>query len=183
MNVITLGSVIRAVVATGVMMAWTSAPVFALDDGPAPKPKIDCTKAANKNKPACKPHNGELSDDEIFNGAYWLARDGHYSEALALLGQAQNPNDPRLLSATGFVTRKLGNVDGAFPFYAKALAIKPNYVQAREYLGEAYLMKGDLAHAAEQLGEIERRCGHECVAYTALASQIDSFKVGHTQGG
>lgn len=180
---IALGSLARAAVAVGVMMVWTSAPALALDDGPAPTPKIDCTKAANKNKPACKPHNGSLSDDEIFNGAYWLARDGRYKDALALLATAKNPDDPRLLSVSGFVTRKLGNVDGAFPYYAKALAIKPDYVQAREYLGEAYLTKGDLAHAAEQLGEIERRCGQACVAYTALASQIDSFKAAHAQGG
>lgn len=172
---ISLGSLVRAVVAAGVVMSWTSAPALALDDGP-PRPKIDCKKAANKNKPACKPHNGPLSDDEIFNLAYWLSRDGRYGEALDLLGKAQNPDDPRLLSAKGFMTRKLGNVDGAFPFYVKALAIKPDYVQAREYMGEAYLSKGDLAHATEQLGEIERRCGQSCIAYTALASQIDSFK-------
>lgn len=180
---ISLGSVIRAAAAAGIVMACASAPAFALDDGPAPKPKIDCSKAANKNKPACKPSNGPLSDDEIFNLAYWLSRDGHYGEALALLDRAQNKDDPRLLSATGFMTRKLGNVDGAFPFYAKALAIKPDYVQAREYLGEAYLMKGDLAHATEQLGEIEQRCGQACVAYATLASQIDGFKASHSVGG
>ncbi len=184
MMVISLGSVIRATVAAGVVMSCASAPAFALDDGPAPKPKIDCSKAANKNKPACKPSNGPLSDDEIFNLAYWLSRDGHYGEALALLDRAQNKDDPRLLSAAGFMTRKLGNVDGAFPFYAKALAIKLRLrAGARVSRARPTLMKGDLAHATEQLGEIEQRCGQACVAYTTLASQIDGFKASHSVGG
>lgn len=182
MNPITLGSVVRAILAAGVVTAFASAPALANDDGP-PAPRIDCTKDSNKNKPACRPHNSALSDDEIFNAAYWLAHDGQYGQALALLTKIKNQDDPRVLSATGFATRKLGNVDGAFPFYARALEIKPDYVQAREYLGEAYLTKGDLAHATEQLGEIERRCGQSCVAYTDLASQIDSFKASHPERG
>jgi tetratricopeptide (TPR) repeat protein len=182
MSPITLGSVARAILAAGIVTAFASAPALANDDGP-PAPKIDCSKASNKNKPACKPHNGALSDDEVFNAAYWLAHDGQYGEALALLSKVKNKDDPRVLSATGFATRKLGNVDGAFPFYARALEIKPDYVQAREYLGEAYLSKGDLAHASEQLGEIERRCGQSCVAYTDLARHIDEFKAAQTQRG
>lgn len=178
---IAFGSVLGAVALAALTMG-APVPALALDDGP-PAPKIDCSKASNKNKPACKPHRGELSDEEIFNGAYWLARDTHYHEALALLAQAKNHDDPRLLAVTGFVTRKLGNVDGAFPFYARALEIKPDYVQAREYLGEAYLSKGDLAHASEQLGEIERRCGQSCVAYTELARRIDEFKGAQPQHG
>jgi tetratricopeptide (TPR) repeat protein len=179
---IAFGSALGAITVAAALTIWTPVPALAIDDGP-PAPKIDCSKASNKNKPACKPHRGDLSDEEIFNGAYWLARNKQYREALDLLAKAKNHDDPRLLAVTGFVTRKLGDVDGAFPFYARALEIKPDYVQAREYLGEAYLSKGDLAHANEQLGEIERRCGKSCVAYTELARQIEQFKVGKVQSG
>ena len=54
---------------------------FASDDPPA-QPKIDCTKPSNKNKPACKNNHGELSDDEIYNAAYWLSRQGQFANAL-----------------------------------------------------------------------------------------------------
>lgn len=149
------------------------------DFDPPARPKIDCTKPGNQNKPACKNKHGELSDDEIYNAAYWMARGGQYREALALLARAGNKSDPRILNATGYTTRKLGDVDGALPYYARALAIDPNYVMAREYMGEAFLAKGDVAHAREQLGEIEDRCGKACAPYATLAREIAS----HEQGG
>lgn len=135
-------------------------------------PRIDCSKPVNKKKPACRAYHGPLSNDEIYNAAYWLAHEDRYQEALALLNQANPPNDPRILNETGFVTRKLGNVDGALPYYRKALAIDPNNTLAREYLGEAFVTKGDLASAREQLGEIEQRRGRNCVEYAKLAEVI-----------
>ncbi len=140
-----------------------------------PKPKVDCKKAANKDKPACKPSRGAATDDEIYNAAYWMARQGQYAQSLTVLAMAANPNDPKILNATGFATRKLGNVDAALPYYARALAINPNFVLAREYLGEAYLSKGDVASARGQLTEIEQRCGTSCTAYVHLAGHISAF--------
>jgi tetratricopeptide (TPR) repeat protein len=158
------------------------AQAFADFDPPA-RPKIDCTKPGNKNKPACKNNHGQLSDDEIYNAAYWMARGGQYREALALLARARDKNDPRVLNATGFATRKLGDVDGALPYYARALEINPDYALAREYLGEAFLAKGDVVHARVQLGEIETRCGKTCAPYAELSRQITSYEVQHAQGG
>jgi tetratricopeptide (TPR) repeat protein len=153
--------------------ALVASPTHSLADmGRPAKPRIDCTKPENKNKPACNPHNSSLSDEEIYNGAYWLAHQGQYREALALIGKAENKNDPRLLNITGFSTRKLGDVDGALPYYRKALAIDPNYMLAREYMGEAFVTKGDLASAREQLREIETRCGAGCGEYAKLAVAI-----------
>jgi tetratricopeptide (TPR) repeat protein len=169
-----------ALVAAAAFLVPASA--FADFDPPA-RPKIDCTKPGNKNKPACKDQHGVLSDDEIYNSAYWMARQGQYREALVLLSRAKNKNDPRVLNATGFATRKLGNVDGALPYYARALEINPNYTVAREYLGEAFLAKGDVRNAQAQLGEIEQRCGKACAPYATLLQQIASFEARHASGG
>lgn len=76
----------------------------------------------------------------------------------------------------GFTTRKLGNVDGALPYYARALELEPNYVQAREYLGEAFLAKGDVMGARAQLGEIERRAGTSSVSFANLKREITAFE-------
>jgi tetratricopeptide (TPR) repeat protein len=154
--------------------------VVVADDGPS-KPRVDCTKPENKKKAACKPHRA--ADDEIINGAYWLAHTGKLTESLALLATAHDRENPRLLNAMGFATRKLGNVDGALPYYTRALEIEPDYVQAREYMGEAFLAKGDLVHASEQLGEIERRCGTGCVSFAALKQQISAFQATHPSRG
>jgi tetratricopeptide (TPR) repeat protein len=155
-------------------------PVSAMDSAPTkPKPKVDCTKKANKTKPECQPglsNPGALSDDELYNAAYWLSRQGDYASSLGLLKQVKNQDVPRILNATGFATRKLGDVDAAFPYYARALALDPNYTRAREYLGEAHLSKGDLASAKVQLSEIGTRCGTSCSGYPELSAQIAAFE-------
>jgi tetratricopeptide (TPR) repeat protein len=51
----------------------------------------------------------------------------------------------------GYTSRKLNDYDNAFKAYEKCLSIKWDYAPAREYLGEAWLEKGDLAKAREQL--------------------------------
>lgn len=160
-------------------------PVSALDTAPTkPKPRVDCTKKANKTKPECQTgqsNHGALSDDELYNAAYWLSRQGDYASSLALLKQVRDQDVPRVLNATGFATRKLGDVDAALPYYARALALDPNYTRAREYLGEAHLSKGDLASAKAQLSEIATRCGTSCSGYPELASQIAAFEAGGKQ--
>lgn len=151
------------------------------DDGPA-KPRVDCSKPKNKTKAECQNNRG-ASDDAVINGAYWLAHAGKYGEALALLATVQSKENPRALNAMGFATRKLGNVDGALPYYTRALALEPNYVQAREYLGEAFLAKGDLASAREQLGEIERRAGTGSISFANLKREIGTFETQHADRG
>lgn len=164
----------------GFVLAPT-APVLAFGDEPAPK--VDCSKKANKNHPACTKSRDDAADDEIYNAAYWLAKSGAYGEARALLLSAHNPADPRILNYLGFTTRKLGDVDGALVFYGKALALKPDYTLARSYLGEAYLQKGDVGAAKAQLGEIAKRCGTACQEYAELAGQIDRFERSQSRDG
>ncbi len=113
-----LGSLAVAAVATFA----ASASVMAAMDEPPAKPKVDCTNPVNKAKPACAPKNGELNDDEIYEAAYWNAKNGKYKEALAVAVLAKNKEDPRILRVTGFATRKSGDVDGAMPYYRKALS-------------------------------------------------------------
>ncbi len=138
---------------------------------PSP-PKIDCSKPANKNKPACKNQNRELSDDDLFYAGYWLARKGEYSLALHYLNQAQDLADPRIQTYIGFATRKLGDWDQAMVHYSRALAANPNYTIARAYLGEALLQRGEKGKAIEQLDEIAARCGVTCDEYKELADAL-----------
>ncbi len=89
----------------------------------------------------------------------------------------------RVLNETGFATRKLGNVAAALGYYQRALAVDPNYVYARAYMGEALLMQGDLTAASDQLREIGQRCGTSCPAYGHLAEHIAKFEAGVKHGG
>lgn len=146
-------------------------------DEPTPRPKIDCTDPVNKGKPVCAPQNSALSDDQIYESAYWSAKNGDYETALATAARAQNQEDPRILRVTGFATRKLGDVDAAMPYYRKALSINPADTRTRQYMGEAFLQQGDLPSARGQLREIEKVCGVTCEDYQKLADAIAEVHV------
>jgi tetratricopeptide (TPR) repeat protein len=118
----------------------------------------------------------EMPDDELFYAGYWLAKNGRYAEALAYLNLSRS-RDARVLTYIGFATRKQGDVEKAMPLYAEALALDPDFVVARAYLGEAYLTKNEPARAKAQLAEIATRCGKACPAYVDLDRQIAAYSL------
>ncbi|OIN53772.1 hypothetical protein BFL40_09345 [Pseudomonas costantinii] len=112
------------------------------------------------------------SDADRTDYAYRLAKDGRYEEALALLDTLQNPNTAKALNYRGYATRKLGRTDEGISYYLKSVALDPNYAQVREYLGEAYVIKGRVDLAQEQLVKIKALCGTTCEEYEDLSEAI-----------
>lgn len=168
---------VRALLAAACAASLLTLATPSLADFDAPvKKKVDCTKPENKSKAACKPKRGEASTDEIYNAGYWMARQGQFAEALAVFQMAADQDDPRILTGIGFSTRKLGNVDAALPYYARALARDPNMVLTRAYLGEAHIQKGNIAAAEAELAEIARHCGTACEAHAQLSKAIATYK-------
>ncbi|HET9325852.1 MAG TPA: tetratricopeptide repeat protein [Candidatus Eisenbacteria bacterium] len=80
----------------------------------------------------------------------------------------------------GYCARKLGDYDKAFTAYDKSLAINPEYAPAREYLGEAYLEKGNLQKAHEQLVILEKSGEHDEEA-SRLFAAIEAYKKAHPE--
>lgn len=75
--------------------------------------------------------------------------------------------------------RNLPNPDMAkvFMHYNEALRRDPWHVGAHEYLGEAYLMTGNVAKAKEHLERVRLSCGGtSCAEYKKLAAAIDAKK-------
>jgi tetratricopeptide (TPR) repeat protein len=73
----------------------------------------------------------------------------NYAEGIRLVEayiskDPSNADDADAQNWLGFANRKSGNLDAAFMRYDKALAIDPKHRGAHEYLGEAYLMVGNL---------------------------------------
>jgi Flp pilus assembly protein TadD len=104
--------------------------------------------------------------------AYALAKADRYQEAIDVLDLLDNPNPPRALNYRGYATRKLGRTDEGIGYYLKSVTLDPNYPQVREYLGEAYVIKGNYELAREQLSTIEKLCGKDCEYYEDLAEAL-----------
>ncbi|MCU0825826.1 MAG: hypothetical protein MUE52_00095 [Tabrizicola sp.] len=118
------------------------------------------------------PEQGAMTDDALYEAARELAYDGQYENALKVLAVAENPNDPRILNYKGFANRKAGRIAEGMAYYQAALAIDPNYILARSYMGQALVAEGDFLAARDQLLEIEARGGRETWAYAALEKAL-----------
>jgi tetratricopeptide (TPR) repeat protein len=113
-----------------------------------------------------------LNDDELYDQGRLLAKEGEYDWALNVLAQIKNQDDPRVLNYTGYSHRKAGRLNTGITYYRKALAINPNFVLAREYLGEGYVAAGLFDLAKLELSEIAKRCGVSCTEYQELNKAI-----------
>jgi len=125
-----------------------------------------------RSQKCVKAENGVLPDQELTDYAFALVKTGRYGEALGVLDLLSNPNTPVALNYRGYAARKLGRIDEGISYYLKSIALDPRYAQVREYLGEAYLVKGDTAGANAQLQAIKQICGTVCDEYEHLAVAI-----------
>jgi len=159
--------------------ALTSSLAIAHGDDDAPA-KPNCPKGQvfdSRSQKCLKQTSSLVPDDDRTNYAYRLAKDGRYEEALALLDTLEKPNTAKALNYRGYATRKLGRTDEGIGYYLQSVKLDPQYAQVREYLGEAYVIKGRLDLAQEQLLHIKSICGSTCEEYQDLAEAInDSSK-------
>jgi tetratricopeptide (TPR) repeat protein len=63
-----------------------------------------------------------------------------------------------------------------FKHYNEALAIDPKHRGAHEYLGEAYLMVGNLAKAQEHLATLDKLCFFPCDEFSDLKKAIAEYE-------
>lgn len=151
--------------------------VFSKDVGPANAGCDAIEKGAAAWQACVGAARAGMSDDELFYAGYWLAKTSRYAEALSYLNLSKT-RDARVLTYIGFATRKQGDVEKALPLYAEALAKDPDFVIARAYLGEAYLLRHEPARAKAELAEIATRCGKACPAYVDLDRHIAAYETG-----
>lgn len=101
-----------------------------------------------------------------------------WDEANQLFLRALSRDDKNadILNYLGYTERNRGNMDNAFKYYEKALALNPKHRGAHEYLGEAYLMTGNLPKAEEQLAALDKLCFFSCEEYRELKEKIAEYK-------
>ena len=101
-----------------------------------------------------------------------------WTEAVAKLKAAErrNPDSADLHNFLGFSYRNLKQYDLAFKHYEKALAIEPRHRGAHEYIGEAYLMTGNLAGAQKHRDALKGICLLGCEELSDLEKAIAEYQ-------
>ncbi len=136
---------------------------------------IKTVKRQGKRRKACvRLVAGLLEDQDLYEQGRDLAKDGRYEEALVVLSAIVDQNDPKVLNYTGYSHRKAGRLETGVAFYQKALAINPDFILAREYLGEGYVAAGRIDLALVQLDEIKKRAGVDSAEYELLQKAINA---------
>jgi tetratricopeptide (TPR) repeat protein len=92
---------------------------------------------------------------------------------------AKNPGNADYHNLYAYSIRKGGNPDmeEVFRHYNEALRIDPEHRNAHEYLGEAYLMTGNLDQARDHLRILDKLCFFPCEQYTMLKKAVADYEI------
>ena len=112
---------------------------------------------------------------------YSLASDKQdWKAAAAVLeeGLQKSPNNADYHNLLAYSIRKGPDPDMSkvFQHYNEALRIDPKHKQAHEYLGEAYLMVGNLPKAKEHLAQLDKICFFGCSEFSDLKKAIGAYE-------
>ena len=132
------------------------AAALAADSGPAPSsdPVLEAASAAAGRRD-------------------WPAAQAILKEALSR--EAGNPDYHNLYA---YALRKGAAPDMSLVFkhYNEALRLDPKHRGAHEYIGEAYLMVGNLPKAKEHLAQLDRLCFFPCSEYAELKKAVADYE-------
>jgi tetratricopeptide (TPR) repeat protein len=103
----------------------------------------------------------------------WAGAQGVLKEALSA-----DPNNASYHNLYAYTVRKGANPDMnlVFKHYNEALRLDPKNKQAHEYIGEAYLMVGNVSKAKEHLGQLDKLCFFSCSEYADLKKSISEYE-------
>jgi len=114
--------------------------------------------------------------DPVLDKASEAAKRQDWAAAAVVMKDAvaSNPNNANYHNLYAYSVRKGASPDMSLVFkhYNEALRIDPKHRGAHEYIGEAYLMVGNLEKAKEHLGELDKLCFFPCSEYTDLKKAI-----------
>jgi predicted Zn-dependent protease len=154
-------------------------PALAVDTGggggvpaaaPAPAPSAMAPRATPRITPrAPKARLLDLDDARAL-----IARND-WDGALGMLKVivVQQPRNADALNLYGRTLREKGRLREAEASYLKALKLRPSHRGANEYLGELYVMTGQMKKAEARLDTLAKLCGKTtCEEYRDLAKAI-----------
>ena len=106
------------------------------------------------------------------------AKDWPQAQALLKDAIARNPSNADYHNLYAYSIRKGANPDMSqvFQHYNEALRLDPRHRGAHEYLGEAYLMVGNLPKAKEHLSALDKLCFFPCSEFAELKKAVAEYE-------
>lgn len=100
-----------------------------------------------------------------------------WAEAVPLFQRAavRNPDNADLQNMLGYSYRNLKQYDLAFKHYNRAIELDPRHRGAHEYIGETYLLTGNLEGARKHLKALQEICLLPCDELTDLERAIAAY--------
>jgi tetratricopeptide (TPR) repeat protein len=169
----------RLILAATIVCALPFAALAAGSDESEPptetKTSTDCTGGQvwdEATQTCTEAKSGALDDDTLYQAARELAWAGRPDDALTVLSAMTEGDTDRVLTYKGFASRKAGRLEEGLAYYDAALRKNPDNLLTRSYLGQAYVLMGEVELAELQLTEIRARGGAGLWPETALESAI-----------
>jgi tetratricopeptide (TPR) repeat protein len=123
------------------------------------------------------PARGAAEDPDYTAGVRAIKAE-KFAEAIPPLQRVvgRDARNADALNWLAYATRRNGDPAASLPLYEKALAIDPKHRGAHEYIGEAYLMLGNLAKAREHLARLNSLCFLPCSEYRDLKKAVEQYE-------
>ena len=111
-------------------------------------------------------------------GKATTSQDWPQAQSLLKDALARDPNNADYHNLYAYSVRKGANPDMSLVFkhYNEALRLDPKHRGAHEYIGEAYLMVGNLPKAKEHLSSLDKLCFFPCSEFSELKKAIASYE-------
>ena len=102
----------------------------------------------------------------------------NWSAAIRALSSAalRDTRNADIQNYLGYAYRHLGQMDLAFKHYNRAIELDPRHRGAHEYVGETYLLVGDVAGAEKHLAALREICLLPCDELKDLEAAIARYK-------
>ena len=116
--------------------------------------------------------------DEDYAAGKRATEKNEWAEAVRLFKRAEMryPDHADLQNILGFSYRNLKQYELAFKHYGRAIQLDPRHRGAHEYIGETYLMTGDLAGAQRHLAALKQICLLPCEELKDLERAVAEYR-------
>ncbi len=118
--------------------------------------------------------------DPVLEQAASATAQKNWPRAQAVLREAlaTSPGNADYHNLYAYSIRNGANPDMSLVFkhYNEALRLDPKHRGAHEYIGEAYLMVGNVAKAKEHLGTLDKLCFFPCQEYSDLKRSLSAYE-------